>query len=74
MDYTELKLFYKTPGQDKDLKLTLTCEEGKIYEDIAKNSDTKISIPSNNTDYHGILKMAAITIFTLIIEPLYENL
>ena len=77
MDYRDLKLFYKTPEQDKKVKLIVTCEEGKEYDSQSKKVNTKIPPQSNNKNYCGILKYAALAllVFTLeLLEPVYENL
>lgn len=72
MNNIDLKLFYETQKEDADIKLLLTCEEGKEYNCKSKTPKIEIPLQSNNKSYLGsLLKFAAIVLF---IEPLYENL
>ena len=70
MNNTNLKLFYETTTQDKETKLTLTCEEGREYNEIGKIPKIELPPKSNNESFAGLLKFATIVLF---IEPLYEN-
>ena len=70
MNNTDLKLFYEIPTKDKETKLTLTCEEGRKYNDTDKIPKIELPPQSNNESFLGLLKFAAIVLF---IEPLYEN-
>ena len=70
MDNKDLKLFYEITEKDKELKLTVTCEEGKEYSHTNKIPKIELPQQSNNTSFAVLLKFAAIVLF---IEPLYEN-
>ena len=70
MNNTDLQLFYDIPVQDRETKLTFTCEEDREYTNTDKIPKIELPPKSNNESYFGLLQFAAIVLF---IEPLYEN-
>jgi len=73
MNNINLELFDNIRVSDKKIKLICTCEEGKEYQLINNNLYTTLPI-NNHKGFKAILELTAISIFILILEPLYENL